>query len=96
MSERQYTTFTVRSSIASMHPGAIVVQNGNRITALDGVTPDMLRGLAFAFASAADLMERGEDRNSSHGPSSLSIGYEIEWTENIGAWPESRIDEATM
>lgn len=86
------TRFTVRTTIGSLRPGAIVVEsNGGRL-ALDGVTPEMLIGLARMIERSAELL-REENLGEEHGVTDVSISYDIEWSDDTRPVPESMLDD---
>jgi len=81
-----YTSITVKSSISSIRPAALVVRNGTDKTILDGVTAGMLRGLARVLCRAADHIEERDLHSADCGTSGFSMSYEIEWGDDTAQW----------
>tara|TARA_R110000787_G_C13193449_1_gene423246 strand:+ start:49 stop:375 length:327 start_codon:yes stop_codon:yes gene_type:complete len=82
-----YTTLTVRDCISSMKPAALVLANGDNVQILDGLDGEALRGMARVLLRAADHSDEYNATFASHGASSFSIGYEVEWDSETKAWP---------
>lgn len=87
-----YTRITVKSAISSMRPAAIVFTNGEDKSIIDGITPEMLRGIAKMFKRAADHLEGGEDTKADHGASQFGLSYEIEWGQDTFQWEDTKDD----
>ena len=89
----EYTAISVRTSITSLLPAAIVVEHGGEKIALDGVGAEALRRIARMFTRAAEQIEDRGPSEDSHGASDFSLRYEFEWEGQTFPWPADRVDE---
>jgi hypothetical protein len=83
-----YTTITVRNTMASTKPAALVFSNGESVEILDGLDGNALRGIARVLNRAAEQAdEYNSELYATHGASSFSLSYELEWDGETKKWP---------